>query len=51
MRGVLVDFTEKSKEHPELVAQDYSFTQQIGKRLSSEGHPGILAPSARMNRV
>lgn len=47
-KGVLVDFVEKVKEYPELIAQDYGFTQQIGKRLSSEGHPGILAPSARM---
>lgn len=46
-KGVLVDFTNKESHYPELTAHDYTFTQQIGKRLSSEGHPGLLAPSVR----
>ena len=26
---------------------DYGLTHQIGERLNQEGHPGLLAPSAR----
>lgn len=46
-QGVLLDFRGKHLSHPKLIQEDYSFTQQIGRRLSKEGHPGILAPSAR----
>ena len=46
-RALLVDLSRKAKKHPLLIADDYTYTQQIGKRLATEGHPGILAPSAR----
>lgn len=46
-QGVLLDFRGKHLLEPKLIQEDYSFTQQIGRRLSREGHPGLLAPSAR----
>ena len=46
-RALLIDLTGKVAEYPDLVGADYSFTQQIGQRLHREGHPGLLAPSAR----
>ena len=46
-RAVLVDLTNKRSAFPQLLSNEYSFTQQIGKRLSKEGHPGIMAPSAQ----
>lgn len=46
-QAVLIDLTKKEDEFPGLTANDYSFTQAIGKRLYKEGHPGLLAPSAR----
>lgn len=45
--AILLDLTGKTADYPELTANDYSFTQQVGKRVSSEGHPGLLVPSAR----
>lgn len=45
--AILLDLTGKSADYPELTANDYSYTQQVGKRVSSEGHPGLLVPSAR----
>ena len=46
-RAVLIDLRGKEKQFHGLVANDYSLTHQIGERLHSEGHPGLLAPSAR----
>lgn len=46
-RAVLMDLSRKAGEHPALVAEDYAFTQGVGARLQGEGHPGLLAPSAR----
>ena len=46
-KAVLIDLTGKEKRFPELVSNDYSLTHQIGERLHNEGHPGLLAPSAR----
>ena len=46
-RAILVDLTDKKATFPDLVADDYSLTHQIGERLQKEGHPGLLAPSAR----
>jgi len=46
-RALLVDLSAKKKAFPALVAEDYGLTQQIGERLHREGHPGLLAPSAR----
>jgi hypothetical protein len=48
-RAVLIDLRGKEKQFPGLVSNDYSLTHQIGERLHNEGHPGILAPSARFN--
>lgn len=49
-RAILLDLVGKQKEFTALIDDDYSFTQQIGNRLHREGHPGLLAPSARRNR-
>jgi hypothetical protein len=46
-RAVLVDLSGKRHRFPGLTAGNCAFTRQVGKRLSSEGHPGLLAPSAR----
>lgn len=46
-RALLIDLAGKGKAFPGLVANDYGLTQQIGERLHKEGHPGLLAPSAR----
>jgi hypothetical protein len=46
-RSVLLDLTEKTSEFPDLIDNDYSFCQQVGHRVQKEGHPGLLAPSAR----
>jgi hypothetical protein len=43
----LIDLTGNEKKYPQLIASDYSFTHQIGSRLAKEGHPGLIAPSAR----
>ncbi len=45
--AILLDLTGKTADFPELISNDYTFTQQVGKRVSSEGHPGLLVPSAR----
>lgn len=45
--AVLIDLTGKEKKFPGLTGDDYSLTHQIGERLHNEGHPGLLAPSAR----
>ena len=46
-KALLVDLVGKETEFPALIGPDYGFTQQIGERLHREGHPGLLAPSAR----
>jgi hypothetical protein len=46
-RAILIDLRGKQKSFPELVADNYGFTQQIGQRMNREGHPGLLAPSSR----
>ena len=45
--AILLDMVGREKDFPLLVANDYSFTQTIGRRLAQEKHPGLLAPSAR----
>jgi len=47
-RAILIDLRGKQKSFPKLLADDYGFTQQIGRRMNKEGHPGILVPSARI---
>lgn len=46
-KALLIDLSGKEAEYPALVGPDYGFTRQIGERLHREGHPGLLAPSAR----
>lgn len=46
-KALLIDLSGKETEYPDLVGQDYGFTQQVGERIRREGHPGLLAPSAR----
>lgn len=45
--AVMIDLINKRRSHAELTADDHTFTQWIGRRLKYEGHPGLLAPSAR----
>lgn len=46
-QAILLDLSAKRDSHPELVADHYTFTQALAKRVVTEGHPGLLAPSAR----
>jgi len=49
-RAVLLDVRGKETTYLQLVdPTNYSFTQSVGKRLHNEGHPGLLAPSARLS--
>jgi hypothetical protein len=45
--AVMLDLTPHTEYYPQLTAKEYDFTQQLGRRLMQEGHPGLLAPSAR----
>lgn len=47
--ALLIDLREKCEYFPELISdKNYNeFTHSIGKRLSQEGHPGLLTISAR----
>lgn len=46
-RALLIDLTGKADQFPDLVAEGYGFTHSFASRLQHEGHPGLLAPSAR----
>lgn len=46
-RALLIDLVGKETVGPELIGNEYSLTQAIGQRLRQEGHPGLIAPSAR----
>jgi len=46
-KALLIDLSGKEAEYPDLVGQDYGFTQRVGDRVRKEGHPGLLSPSAR----
>jgi len=46
-KALLIDLSCKEAEYPGLVGQDYGFTRQVGERLRREGHPELLASSAR----
>lgn len=50
-KAVLIDLTGKEKDYKDLISDDYNLTHQIGERLHNEGHPGLLAPSARCEGV
>jgi hypothetical protein len=46
--AILIDLTRDRTFFPHLTdPSNYSFTQQIGKRIRDEQHPGLLCPSAR----
>ncbi len=46
--AILIDLTKEKRYFPQLTdASNYRFTQQVGKRIRTEMHPGLLAPSAR----
>ncbi len=46
--AALLDFRPHASKYPGLVHQsDYSYTHAIGARLHREGHPGLVAASAR----
>jgi|GEM_PF-93700 hypothetical protein len=47
LTALAFDVRAKARLHPALTADDYHVTWQIGRRLSYEGHPAILYPSAR----
>lgn len=45
--GLFLDVRGKVDTHPELIGDDYAFTQSLGKRVAHEGLPGLLYASAR----
>ena len=50
-KSILIDLRGKAENFPQLVEDDYIFTQQIGLQLHQEGHPGLLTQSARTRGV
>jgi len=50
-KGILLNLVGRERDCPQLVSDDYSYTQSIGRRLAREGHPGLQAPSARCRGV
>lgn len=47
-RGLAFDLSRKTNEFPWLVdSVNYTRCQEIGRRVASEGHPLLIAPSAR----
>ena len=45
--GLLLDLRPKLSDYPQLSERgQYHFTQQIGRRLHREGHPGLITRSA-----
>jgi hypothetical protein len=49
--GILIDLIGRERDYSQLISDDYSYTQSIGRRLAKEGHPGLRAPSARCKGV
>jgi hypothetical protein len=46
--AALIDLRSLVVKHPKLVdTKDYTLTQQVGRRIHREGHPGILTISTR----
>lgn len=45
--AALIDLTHAKKFQRQLTADVYDFTQILGRRIYREGHPGLVAPSAR----
>lgn len=47
--AILIDLTRKRQFFPKLTdPNNYNFTQQVGRRIRMEQHPGLLSPSARL---
>lgn len=46
-RAILIDLVGKEQHYPALIEESYHFTQPLGQRMYDEGHPGLIAPSAR----
>lgn len=45
--GLLLDLTNKVSVFPDLIAENYHYTQPLGKKLQQQGYPGFLSTSAR----
>ncbi len=46
--AALLDLRPRVRGFPALVdGEDYSFTQDVGRRIHREGHPGLVSASAR----
>lgn len=45
--AMLCDIRGKQRKFPQIISDDYSLTQAIGKALAKDGFPGIIYPSAR----
>ncbi|MEA3413888.1 MAG: RES family NAD+ phosphorylase [Pseudomonadota bacterium] len=46
--AALLDFRDRVGAFPTLVdSEDYGFTQEVGRRIRREGHPGLINRSAR----
>ena len=41
-RVILIDLREKEKGFPKLIADDYGFTQRIGRRINKESNPSRI---------
>jgi hypothetical protein len=48
--GILIDVTKKTRLFPDLISDDYHFTQQLAKKIYQQGYPGLLTPSARYKK-
>ena len=49
--ALILDLRPSVESFPALLHKtDYTFTQQVGARLRREGHPGLVAPSARYSQ-
>ncbi len=47
--AILIDLIGKQKNYPDLISNSYTYTQDIGKQIHQQGHPGLISPSARYN--
>lgn len=47
-RALLIDLQGQEQDLPQLIdPNDYGYCRRLGGRIHNEGHPGLLAPSAR----
>ncbi len=45
--AIMIDVIDLSKKFPDLMADDYSYTQELGETVYAGGYPGIISSSAR----